>query len=130
MPETKKANKGLLIGIIAGVAAVVVAVVVILILILNKGSLSAGTYKLTKVVEKGVEITGDNLTIMGGETIMTLKEDGTGEVKTSDGTDKITWDKEKGVIISDGTEMKVEVHGNSFTIKANGDDFSQTYTKQ
>ena len=38
--------------------------------------------------------------------------------------------KEKGVIISDGTEMKVEVHGNSFTIKVNGDDFSRTYTKQ
>lgn len=129
MPEAKKSNKGLIIGILAGAVAIAAAVVVILIIVLTQGHFEAGTYKLTKVVEKGTEITGDALSLIGGETTMTLKEDGTGTVKSGSGTYDITWDKDKKTLTTEGTEYSVEVSGNSFTIKFN-DELSQTFTKQ
>lgn len=129
MPETKKANKGLIIGVIAGAVAVVAAIIVVLIIILGgKGSFGAGTYEMTSFIEAGKEYSGDQLKTLGISSTITLNEDGTGTYKSSGNSGDLTWDKEKKTITIDGDEIELKVDGNKFTVEFDG--VTQTFTKK
>lgn len=60
--ETKKINKGLIIGIVVGVIAIIA--VILMIVLGNKGKRIIGTYDLVGMTSEGEEISKDDIDLM------------------------------------------------------------------
>lgn len=62
--ETKKTNKGLIIGIVIGSIAIVAVILVLLLTLGNKNKSIIGTYDLVGMVSEGEEISKDDIELM------------------------------------------------------------------
>jgi hypothetical protein len=132
MPETKsKSNTGLIAGIIGGVVAVVAIIIVVVIIIANGGKNDfVGTWKLTKMTERGTVVEGDLLDALGAGGTIEFRNDGTGTVKMNGEADsEFKYDKDKKTLTADGQTKEIKLDGKTITIEVET-GISATYTKQ